>query len=317
MKFYPILKEKLWGGDKIREVLGKSVAFDNIGESWEISTVGSDISVVSNGILKGKNLIELIKSYKQELLGEKVYNDFGDQFPLLIKFIDAKEDLSIQLHPNDQLAKKRHNSFGKTEMWYVVQADQGAKLIVGFNKETSKEEYEEFLNQGKIEELLNFENIVEGNSYFINAGKIHAIGAGSLIAEIQQTSDITYRVYDWDRKDANGNTRELHTDLALEALDFNLKNDFKLDYDKASNKVNNLIKGIYFTTNYLNIQGKLKRNYDKVDSFVVLMCVGGCVSIKTKETFDTINFGETLLIPNCIKEITMLSEDVELLEIYS
>lgn len=318
LKFDPILKEKIWGGDKIKTILNKPVTGNNIGESWEISTVGEDISVVSNGELEGKKLNDLIKEHKGDLLGDKVYQEFGDQFPLLIKYIDAKEDLSVQLHPNDILAKKRHDSFGKTEMWYVVQADSDAKLIVGFTKDTTKEEYEAFLKEGKITELLNFENISKGDSYFIKAGRIHAIGKGSLIAEIQQTSDITYRVYDWDRKDSNGNERELHTDLALEALDFRGDRSFKLKQEKNKNKINNLISGTYFTTNTIEIEDDLKRDYKNLDSFKILMCVEGSGEIRTDNTSTSISFGETILIPAKIEnlQIKSNSQGMKLLEVY-
>ncbi|WP_106793776.1 type I phosphomannose isomerase catalytic subunit [Aquimarina sp. Aq78] len=318
LKFRPILKEKIWGGDKLKTILNKPTIDENTGESWEISTVGDDISIVSNGKLEGKKLDHLIKEYKGELLGNKVYQEFGDQFPLLIKYIDAKEDLSVQLHPNDELAKKRHNSFGKTEMWYVVQADEDAKLIVDFNKKTSKQEYEAFLNDGKITELLNFERISEGDSYFINAGKIHAIGGGTLIAEIQQTSDITYRVYDWDRKDNEGNQRELHTDLALEALDFNVDGSSKLEYNKIENCVNKLASSTYFTTNFIEVNGSLERNYIGLDSFKILMCVEGSGNININDHSTNISFGETILIPAKIEHLSIKSDalTMKMLEIY-
>ncbi len=318
LKFYPILKEKIWGGNKLKTILNKETTNENVGESWEISTVNDEISIISNGEFEGRNLKELIEEFKEKILGERIYQEFGNQFPLLIKFIDAKTDLSVQLHPDDELAKKRHNSFGKTEMWYVAQADENAKLIIGFNKDTDKEEYEDFLNRGKITELLNFEEISEGDSYFINAGRIHAIGGGSLIAEIQQTSDITYRVYDWDRQDKEGNHRELHTDLALDALDFKVEDDFKLKYTLEKNKVNQLISSKYFTTNVLRIDESVERVYEHLDSFKILMCVGGNGKIVTKGKSTTISFGETVLIPSTIKRLSLESETeiLKLLEIH-
>lgn len=318
IKFHPILKEKIWGGDKLKTILNKSSETKNVGESWEISTVGDDISIVCNGELTGKTLKDLIIEYKDELLGKKVYKEFGDQFPLLIKFIDAKEDLSVQLHPDDELAKKRHNSFGKTEMWYVVQADPEANLIVGFNKDTTKQEYEDFLEKGEITKLLNFEKISKGDSYFIKAGRIHAIGAGSLIAEIQQTSDITYRVYDWDRKDSEGNERELHTDLALDALDYNADKTFKLKYSKDKNKVNNLISGTYFTTSVIEIENSFERKYKDLDSFKILMCVEGSGTINIQKYSLPISFGETILIPAAIENVLIesTSQGIKLLEVY-
>jgi len=318
LKFYPILKEKIWGGNKLKTILNKETTNENVGESWEISTVNDEISIISNGEFEGRNLKELIEEFKEKILGERIYQEFGNQFPLLIKFIDAKTDLSVQLHPDDELAKKRHNSFGKTEMWYVAQADENAKLIIGFNKDTDKEEYEDFLNRGKITELLNFEEISEGDSYFINAGRIHAIGGGSLIAEIQQTSDITYRVYDWDRQDKEGNHRELHTDLALDALDFKVSDDFKLKYTTEKNKVNQLISSKYFTTNTLSIDQSTERMYKDLDSFKILMCVGGKGEISTNGITTTISLGETVLIPAEIKDLYLVNHEGEmkLLEIY-
>ncbi|KZS41459.1 mannose-6-phosphate isomerase [Aquimarina aggregata] len=318
LKFHPILKEKIWGGNKLKTILHKKTTQENVGESWEISTVNEQISIVSNGQFEGESLKGLIQKFKGKILGESIYQEFGDQFPLLIKFIDAKTDLSVQLHPDDELAKKRHNSFGKTEMWYVAQADENAKLIIGFNKDTNKEEYEDFLNKGKITELLNFEEISEGDSYFINAGKIHAIGGGALIAEIQQTSDITYRVYDWDRQDKEGNYRELHTDLALDALDFKAEDDFKLKYALEKNKVNQLISSKYFTTNTLSIDQSTERTYKDLDSFKILMCVGGKGEIKTNEITTTISLGETVLIPSRIDSLFLenVSNEMKLLEVY-
>ncbi len=318
LKFHPILKEKLWGGNKLKTILNKPTANKNIGESWEISTVNNEISSVANGEFTGKSLTELIRQFKGELLGEKVYQEFGNQFPLLIKFIDAKEDLSVQLHPNDALAKKRHDSFGKTEMWYVAQADKNAKLIIGFNKDTSKEEYEDFLTKGKITELLNFEDISKGDSYFINAGRIHAIGGGALIAEIQQTSDITYRVYDWDRKDEDGNSRELHTDLAIDALDFKGDKDFKLPYDKKPNQVNEIISIPYFTTNFIEVNNACERNYNTIDSFKVIMCVEGKGTISVEDNSLHISLGETILIPAKINSISIKNNTkaLKLLEVY-
>ena len=219
IKFEPILKEKIWGGTKLNQLLHKKSQSPNVGESWEISTVPGDISVVSNGDLQGKTLLQLIETYQSDLLGTPIFKQYGMQFPLLLKFIDAKQDLSVQVHPGDQLAKERHNSFGKTEMWYVVQADEKAQLIVDFKEKTSKNAYAEALEAESVEKLLNFIDIEEGSSFFIEAGKIHAIGAGSLIAEIQQTSDITYRVYDWNRTDNQGNSRELHTETGIRCFE--------------------------------------------------------------------------------------------------
>mgnify|MGYP000216802283 FL=1 len=235
LQFEPILKERIWGGTKLKTLLNKPITSEITGESWEISTVENDVSVVANGDFKGKTLNEVIDLYPAEVLGVKVYNQFGKQFPLLFKYLDAREDLSIQLHPNDELAKKRHNSFGKTEMWYVMQADENARLIVGFKEKSSPEEYLSHLNNKTLLDILDTKKVQSGDVFMLETGTIHAIGAGTVIAEIQQTSDVTYRVYDFDRKDANGNTRELHVDLALEALNYD-KIEAQRFYDKNENK---------------------------------------------------------------------------------
>ncbi len=316
LKFHPILKEKIWGGNKLKTFLNKPAIKNNIGESWEVSTVKDNVSVTSNGIYKDKDLIELIRKYKGDLLGEKIYREFGNQFPLLIKFIDAKKDLSVQLHPNDELAKKRHNSFGKTEMWYVVQADETARLIVGFNKNTSKQEYSEFLEAGRIEKLLKEEPVKKGDSYFINEGTIHAIGAGNLIAEIQQTSDITYRVYDWNRKDNQGNERELHTELALDALDYRYSDNFKQTYDLIANKSNEITSCNYFTTNYLKIEQETNRGYQDLDSFKLFMCIEGSGTLEVNDHSENISKGDTILIPAIFDQVKINGAELELLEVY-
>ena len=221
LKFTPIAKETIWGGNKLQQELNKDFSSERkIGESWEISGVTNDISVVANGELKGKNLSELIQEYAEQLLGKKNVQKFGSEFPLLIKFIDANDVLSIQVHPDDELAKERHNSFGKTEMWYVLGAEKESNLIVGFNQEVDQNLYQKKLKEGKLEEILNLEKVEKGSTYFIPAGRVHAIGKGILVAEIQQTSDVTYRIYDYNRKDDQGNTRELHTEWALDAIDY-------------------------------------------------------------------------------------------------
>ena len=279
IRFVPILQDKIWGGSKLKEILNKKTIRECIGESWEISGVTGNISVVEKGPEKGTKLTELISKYKGELVGEEIYSKFGNDFPLLIKFIDAKTDLSVQLHPNDELARQRHNSFGKTEMWYVMQADEGSKLNIGFKKDLDKREYLDYLESGKITQLLNFEEVQKGDSFFIHTGKVHAIGGGVLLAEIQQTSDITYRIYDWDRVDSEGQSRELHTALALDAIDFEKKDDYKLKYDQEVNRSSEIASCEYFTTNFLPVKGDIEKDYSSLDSFVVYMCVEGNAQI--------------------------------------
>ncbi|WP_149277595.1 type I phosphomannose isomerase catalytic subunit [Pareuzebyella sediminis] len=315
LKFEPILKERLWGGTKLKDVLGKPITSDITGESWELSAVEGDISIVSNGEFSGRTLQDLINTYTSDILGDSVYKRFGTDFPILIKFIDAKQDLSIQLHPNDTLAKERHDSFGKTEMWYVMDADEDARLIVGFNKTVEKDEYVKSLENGNLLTLLNYEKVTAGDTFFINTGKIHAIGAGILLAEIQQTSDITYRVYDFDRRDKNGNLRELHTELAIDAIDYTKKDDFKVVYPKTKDTVNTMVDCPYFRTNYLELTTQNSWNISDRDSFTIYMCVAG--SAKVSNDFGTVALdkGETVLIPANTKTLSIDTSWVKLLEV--
>ncbi|GGD83307.1 mannose-6-phosphate isomerase [Maribacter cobaltidurans] len=315
LKFKPILKERLWGGTKLNEVFGKPCTSEITGESWELSTVKGDVSVIANGYLADTTLQELIEKFPNEILGKSVVQRFGTEFPILIKFIDAKQDLSIQLHPNDQLAKERHDSFGKTEMWYIMDADPGAELIVGFNRDVSRVEYEESLKNDSLLELLNYEKVVEGDTFFINTGKIHAIGAGVLLAEIQQTSDVTYRVFDFNRRDKDGNLRELHTDLALDAIDYERKNDFKVDYSKESNSVNTMVECPYFKTNYLNLTESMVQDTLNRDSFTIFMCVDGEAAIENEFGKVNLRRGETTLVPGITEKITINTNGAKLLEV--
>lgn len=315
LKFQPILKDKIWGGQKLNQYFNKDSDSKVLGESWEISTVPDDVSVVSEGALKGKSLQELLETYTSDLLGEKNYERFGNDFPLLIKFIDAKEDLSIQLHPNDELAKKRHNSFGKTEMWYVMQADNDANLIVGFNQDVDKETYLKHLEEKRLTEILNFDKVKEGDTYFIEAGRVHAIGAGVLLAEIQQTSDVTYRVYDWDRVDENGNERDLHNDIAIDAFNFNMKDDFRVEYKKKKNNSNAMVSCPFFTTNFIKMNSDLKKA-NTHDSFMIYMCVDGEVEIVADKFKLKIEKGESILIPAAVKKYRLKSDKAKLLEVY-
>ena len=316
IKFKPILKERLWGGTKLKTLFNKPIESDITGESWEVSGVPGDISVVANGQYEGKSLQELIDLYPNELLGKHVHKRFGHDFPILIKFIDAREDLSIQVHPNDKLAKERHNSFGKTEMWYVLHADAGAELIVGFNKTVTKEEYHQHLNSGTLTDILNYEKVKDGDTFFINTGKVHAIGKGIIIAEIQQTSDITYRVYDFNRRDKNGNLRELHTELALDAIDYEKKDDFKVAYTKDTNTVNKVVNCPYFITNLLPLTADYEKQLSQDDSFHIYMCVKGEGIIGDGTTKLPIKQGETVLFPASCHKLEVKTKGIDLLEVY-
>ncbi|HET8809077.1 MAG TPA: type I phosphomannose isomerase catalytic subunit [Flavobacteriaceae bacterium] len=314
LKFHPILKEKVWGGEKLNSLLCKKTTSKTTGESWEISDVEGNFSVVKSGEFAGKTLRELIQTHKEKLVGKKVYEQFGNRFPLLIKFIDAKENLSVQLHPDDFLAKKRHDSFGKTEMWYVVQADDGAEIIVGFNENTSKETYLKHLREKSLPKILNAEQTQKGDVFFIKPGLVHAIGGGVLLAEIQQTSDVTYRVYDWNRKGLDGKPRELHTDLAIDAIDFTTKANPKIPYSLESNETC-LVENNYFKTKLLSFSGKMEMNYQNKDSFVVYICVEGEAIVKTKGTTNIIKMGETLLLPAICNKVLLKAEMAKLLEV--
>jgi mannose-6-phosphate isomerase len=318
MKFYPlqfnpILKERIWGGTKLKTYLNKPISSEITGESWEISTVENDVSIVSNGNFKGKSLNELIADFPNEILGTEVYKRFGNQFPLLFKYLDAREDLSIQLHPNDALAKKRHNSFGKTEMWYVMQADQDARLIVGFKQKSNPEEYLENLKNKTILDILDTKKVAKGDVFFLETGTIHAIGAGIVIAEIQQTSDITYRIYDFERKDAKGNERELHNDLALEAINYEVVEAEK-KYSKTENTSNEVVDCKYFTTNFIPLDGKVSV-HENQESFRVYMCVDGSFDLSYNSEKYSYQKGDTLLIPASI-DIFEISGKASVLEIY-
>lgn len=313
LTFNPILKDRIWGGTKIKELLNKEISSPTTGESWEIATVSGDVSIVKKGALQGKSLNELLQSYPQEILGTKVYAQYGNQFPLLFKFLDAHQDLSIQLHPNDELAKKRHNSFGKTEMWYVMQADTEAEIIVGFKQKSSPEEYLQHLESKTLTSILQKIKVKQGDVFFLETGTIHAIGAGIVIAEIQQTSDITYRVYDWDRVDANGKARELHIDLALEAINYN-KVQAQKEYIKNTNTANEIVTCPYFTTNYIPLDGNMKFLGDKT-TFKVIMCTDGEFDLGYDTHKETFKKGDTVLLPAILNEYNLTGK-ASLLEIY-
>lgn len=313
LQFQPILKDRIWGGTKLRTYLNKPISSEITGESWEISTVENDVSVVSNGTFKGKSLNEIIEVYPREILGTRVYEQFGNQFPLLFKYLDAREDLSIQVHPNDELAKKRHNSFGKTEMWYVMQADKEARLIVGFQEKSSKEKYVHHLENKSLMTILDSKKVQKGDVFFLDTGTVHAIGAGTVIAEIQQTSDITYRLYDFDRVDANGNTRELHIDLALDAINYDVV-EAERKYEKKENTSNEIATCQYFTTNFIPLEGTMEMSSNK-ESFRVFMCVEGEFELSLNKTNYNYKTGDTVLIPAQTDGFTLLGK-AGILEIY-
>ncbi|WP_419699424.1 type I phosphomannose isomerase catalytic subunit [Mucilaginibacter sp. NFX135] len=306
LKFKTIYKDKIWGGQKIKTYLHKDFgALPNCGETWEISGVKSDVSVVADGELAGESLADLLEKYQDELVGKKVYAHFGNIFPLLVKFIDANEDLSIQVHPNDELAKKRHNSFGKTEMWYVIEADPGSTLIAGFNQELNEQIYLDKFNSGHLTDILNKENVTAGDVFFLPAGRVHTIGKGLLIAEIQQTSDITYRIYDFDRVDDKGNKRELHTQEALAAIDYKHYPEYKTSYQPKKDETVKLVSCPYFTTNLLDFTHSTSKDYSSLDSFVIHVCVEGAYSIKYNGEVYSVKMGECILLPKSIDQVEL------------
>ena len=319
IKFKPIYLEKIWGGDKIRTKLNKDFGkLPNCGESWEISGVEGSVSVVDNGFLKGNNLQELVEIYMGDLVGEKVYDKFGEEFPLLIKFIDAKDDLSIQVHPDDKLSKERHNAYGKTEMWYVLDADKGAALNSGFKQQVDKEKYMQALEAGKLDEILSFQEVAAGDVFFIPAGRVHAIGKGIMLAEIQQTSDVTYRIFDYGRKDDKGNERELHTELALGAINYGVLEDYKTTYELTPNTSSELVDCPYFTTNILDLGKNIEKDYFKLDSFVIYICIEGGLAINYETGTETLAKGESILLPASFNSVQLQpnTEGAKLLEVY-
>ena len=319
-KFNPILKSTIWGGEKIipfKRLVHMSQP--HVGESWEISNVPYNESVVSSGPDAGKSLSELVKGYKALLVGQENYERFGNNFPLLIKFIDACDDLSIQVHPNDELARKRHHSMGKTEMWYVIDNNQGkGHLCPGFKKRITPNEFTSLIKNNQICEVLADYVVQPGDVFFLPAGRIHSIGAGCFIAEIQQTSNITYRIYDFNRKDKNGNSRELHTELAQNAIDYTIANDYRTPYTPKQNEPVELVSCPYFTTSVYDLTENMTMDYSELDSFVILICVEGGCNIKDNEGNELeMHAGETILFPATTQEVNIqVDEQVKFLETY-
>lgn len=318
LKFQPIFQEKIWGGDRMKTILGKELGtLTHCGESWELSSVSEHVSVVSNGFLEGNTILELIEIYMGDLVGEKIYDRYGVLFPLLFKFIDASDDLSIQVHPGDDLARERHGSFGKTEMWYVISADPGSLIMSGFNQPVDREKYLSFLEQGRLTELMNSEPAFPGDVFFIPAGRVHAIGKGILLAEIQQTSDVTYRIFDYDRPDKRGRKRKLHTDLALDAISFEELKVSKNHYEIVKNKTTEVVSSPWFSTRVVDFEKPVIKDFTWLDSCVVYVCVGGGCTLIWDQGEEPVNTGDTVLIPATLGEFTLrpFKEQSRLLEV--
>jgi len=317
LKFSPILKDKIWGGTKLQSLFGKNATSDKLGESWELSGYEGDESVVANGVLAGNNLRELIEVYMGELVGDKVFDQHGHDFPLLFKLIDANENLSIQVHPGDEVAAERHQSYGKTEMWYVVDADPGAELIIGFNDDCTRETYLDALETDQVEVLLQHVPVSRGDVFFIPAGLVHAIGKGVVVAEIQQSSDVTYRIYDFKRTDDQGNERELHTEEALDVINFSASVAPKTPYQAETNALTPLVSCDYFTTSMIVFNEELMRNYGTIDSFVAYMCLEGSFELESNGERISVLAGDTVLIPAVIEEVRLIPVgEVKILEVF-
>jgi mannose-6-phosphate isomerase len=318
LKFKPIIKDKIWGGTRLKTILNKNTKTDKAGESWEVSGFPGSISKVKNGFLAGNSLEELIEVYMGDLVGDAVFEKFGTLFPLLIKFIDANDALSVQVHPDDDLARKQFGSYGKTEMWYVIEAQKDAEIIVGFNQKTDPELWKQHIKDKTLLSLLNKETAFPGDVFFLPSGRIHAIGPGILLAEIQQTSDATLRVYDYDRLDDKGKPRELHTQKALEAIDFKEYPGYKIPYSKVPGRPNKLITCKYFTVNYFDLIVETERDYCELDSFVIYICITGKLRIVYHENnSETLKKGETVLLPAELNQVKLIPEESsKILEIY-
>ncbi len=306
LKFLPLYKNKIWGGNKIKDILNYDYSpLPNCGEVWVLSAVEGNESVVADGPLEGNTLNELLEIYMTDLVGEKVFETFQNDFPLLIKFIDANDWLSIQVHPDDELAQARGLERGKTEMWYVLQADKEAKLIKGFAKDLSKTEYKKRLDDKSLKSVMNYIPVEEGDAFYINAGNVHALGPGILLAEIQQSSDTTYRIYDWDRVDEKGNGRKLHVQDALEAIDFKAEKEGKLDYHTHSNQSMPLVDEKYFTTNILLLENAIEKNYDELGSFVIYVVTKGKLVLRSTSGDMNLGIGDVVLLPAITQKVEL------------
>ena len=318
MKFKPIFKDKIWGGRKIKEVLGMDYGpLPNCGELWLLSGLWDEQSEVANGDFEGDEINDLVETFMGDLVGESVFDKYGEQFPLLLKIIDANDWLSVQVHPDDELAEKREIGYGKTEMWYVMQADEKAELVMGFNREMNRADYVNVLKNNTLQQALNHERVAKNDVFFIPAGRVHALGPGIMVAEIQQTSDTTYRIYDWDRIDVAGMPRELHVAQSVDAIDGRMPETYRTKVADVMNKTVPVVDCQYFVTNMLQLQGEMHKDYTNLDSFVVLMPLEGNFSLTSENGAVFVKQGECVLIPNLIKKVGIRAEEYcRLLEVY-
>ena len=318
LKFKPIFKDKIWGGRKIKEVLGMDYGpLPNCGEVWLLSGIWDEQSEIANGDFEGDEINDLVETFMGDLVGESVFDKYGEQFPLLLKIIDANDWLSVQVHPDDELAQKRDLGNGKTEMWYVMQADKDAELVMGFNREMTRMDYVNVLKDNTLQSVLNHEEVKKDDVFFIPAGRVHALGPGIMVAEIQQTSDTTYRIYDWDRIDVAGMRRELHIPQSVEAIDGRMPESYRTEVEDVMNRTVPVVDCQYFVTNLLQLQGEMVKDYSNLDSFVILMPLEGNFTLNWENGAIFVKQGECVLIPNVIKKVTVRAEKYcKLLEVY-
>mgnify|MGYP002771340537 FL=1 len=316
LKFKALLKQTIWGGDKIIPFKHLDDHLENVGESWEISGVPGNETVVADGEYAGKKLNELVIEQKDKLVGKANYERFGDEFPLLIKFIDARQDLSIQVHPTDEIAKRQGKERGKTEMWYIMDSDKDAKLYSGLKMQITPEQYKAMVEDDTITDALAQYEVKEDDCFFLPAGRIHAIGTGCFLAEIQQTSDVTYRIYDFKRKDKDGNYRQLHTKEAAECINYTVEDDYRTHYEHKKNEGVTLVECPYFTTAVYDLDEPMTLDYSELDSFVILIGLKGEGIITDNEgNTVTISAGESILVP-ATTETLKVEGTIKMLETY-
>ena len=317
LKFLPLYKKKVWGGNKIASLGFDYTPLENCGEMWVLSGLKDNESVVANGPLAENNLAELLEIYMGDLIGEKNYEHYGDEFPLLIKVIDACDKLSIQVHPDDELAQERGMTGGKSEMWYVMEAEEGAEIIDGFDEVVPKEMIAEYAASGHLEKKLHVEHPQNGDVYYLPAGRVHALGKGLLIAEIQQSSDCTYRLYDYNRLDKDGRLRELHVREALDAIDYSVVKEPRTAYEYRKNETVEIVNTPYFVTNLISLDKPMRKDFSKLDSFVVYMCVEGIAAVRTMDTIEPMHAGECVMVPAVAETVELFSQgQAKLLEVY-
>ena len=313
MKLYPFLFEPnlhtvVWGGQQLRPYKGLKATEEPIGESWEVSAVPSSVSVISNGAYRGRDLVSVIAEHPNAILGRSVTEKYNGQLPLLVKFIDAKRDLSIQVHPNDEMAQREHGKMGKSEMWYVIKAEPGSFLYAGFKENISPEEYTRRVADGSITEVLARHEVKSGDVFYIPSGRVHAICGGIMLAEVQQSSDVTYRIYDYNRPGMDGKPRELHTKLAAQALDYHVEKEYRTVYPNQADRAVQIIDSPFFDVRVTEMTGTFHRNLEKYDSFVISTCSEGDCKIHVRSTGDEVLLreGHSCLIPAAIADYDVI-----------